>query len=68
MAEESGNSQRQATLLQAAKTVFWGFFGVRRGRDHAAVRLTPIQIIVAAVIGAAIFVIAIVTVVQLVTR
>ena len=64
----SGNSPRRATPLAAAKAVFWAFFGVRRGKDHASVRFTPLQIIVAGVIGAALFVLAIVTVVQLVTR
>ena len=68
MTAHSANSQRRATPLQAAKTVFWAFFGVRRGKDHAAVRVTPLQIIVAAVIGAALFVLTIVSVVHLVTR
>jgi len=51
--DNSGNSRRRATPLQAAKTVFWAFFGVRRGKDHASVTLTPLQIIAAALIGAA---------------
>jgi len=68
VATNSGNSPRRATPLEAAKTVLWAFFGVRRGKDHAAVRLTPLQIIVAAVVGAALFVLTIVSVVHLVTR
>jgi Protein of unknown function (DUF2970) len=64
----SGNSPRRATPLQAAKTVFWAFFGVRRGKDHESVTLTPLQIIVAAVIGATLFVLTIVSVVHIVTR
>jgi len=64
----SGGSPRRATPLQAAKTVFWAFFGVRRGKDHASIKLTPLQIIAAAVIGAALFVLTIVSVVHLVTR
>ena len=68
MTANTGNSPRRATPLEAAKTVFWAFFGVRRGTDHASVRLTPLQIIAAAVIGAALFVLTIVSVVQLVTR
>jgi len=59
---------RSATPLEAAKTVFWAFLGVRRRTDHAAVRLTPAQIVVAGIIGAALFVFTIVTVVRLVTR
>lgn len=68
MSANSGNSQQRATALQAAKTVFWAFFGVRRGKDHASVTLTPLQIIAAAVIGAVLFVVTIVSVVHLVTR
>jgi len=65
---ENSPEPRQATLLQAAKTVFWGFFGVRRRSDHASVKLSPLQVIVAGVIGAALFVLTIVTVVRIVTR
>ena len=68
VAANPGNAPHRATPLQAAKAVFWAFFGVRRGKDHAAVKLTPLQIIAAGVIGAALFVITIVSVVQLVTR
>jgi len=67
----SGNSadpRQRATPVQAAKAVFWAFFGVRRGRDHASLRLTPLQIIVAGVVGAALFVLTIVAVVRLVTH
>ena len=64
----SGDHRQPATPLQAAKTVFWAFFGVRRGRDHASIKLTPLQIIITAVIGAALFVLTIVTVVRLVTH
>ncbi|MGH8757280.1 MAG: DUF2970 domain-containing protein [Burkholderiales bacterium] len=54
MHEEAGRPRR-ATDLQAAKAVFWAFFGVRRGTDHDAdaVSITPLQAIVAGLIGAA---------------
>lgn len=68
VSENSREPERQATPLQAVKTVFWAFFGVRRGKDHAAVKLSPLQIIVTAVLGAAVFVLTIVTVVRIVTR
>jgi Protein of unknown function (DUF2970) len=68
VATNPGDPQRRATPLEAARTVFWAFFGVRRGKDHASTRLTPLQIVVAGVIGAALFVFTIVTVVKLVTR
>jgi hypothetical protein len=35
MHEEAGKPRR-ATALQAAKAVFWAFFGVRKGKDHDA--------------------------------
>jgi Protein of unknown function (DUF2970) len=68
VATNPGNSPRRASPLEAARTIFWAFLGVRRGKDHASVRLTPVQIIVAGVVGAALFVLTIVTVVHFVTR
>ncbi|MCL4800356.1 MAG: DUF2970 domain-containing protein [Burkholderiales bacterium] len=68
MAGGDDRTPRDATPLEAAKTVFWAFFGVRRGADHASIRLRPWQIVVAGVLGAALFVFVIVTVVRLVTR
>jgi len=40
------------------KAVFWSFFGVRKGRDYAhdAANLNPVHVIIAAVIGVAIFI------------
>jgi hypothetical protein len=44
--------------LKAALAVFWSFFGVRKRRDYDddAQSLTPAQVIVAGLIGGAIFV------------
>lgn len=44
--------------LKAALAVFWSFFGVRRRRDYDAdaQSLTPKQVVVAGLIGAAVFV------------
>jgi hypothetical protein len=44
--------------LKAAMAVFWSFFGVRKRRDYDAdaQSLTPVQIIIAGLIGAAVFV------------
>ena len=44
--------------VKAAMAVFWSFFGVRKRRDYDAdaQSLTPVQIIVAGLIGAGIFV------------
>lgn len=51
MAEGGGN-------LKAALAVFWGFFGVRKRRDYDsdAQSLTPVQIIIAGLIGGVVFV------------
>ena len=68
MYEEAGKP-RKATALQAAKAVFWAFFGVRKGKDHDAdaVSITPLQAIVAGLIGAALFVLCLVLLVHFVT-
>ena len=49
---------RKASMLQAARAVFWSFFGVRRRSDYDrdAVQLTLGQVIAAGVIGAVLFI------------
>ena len=49
---------RKATFLQAARAVFWSFFGVRKRTDYDrdALQLTLGQVIAAGVIGAVLFV------------
>ncbi|TNF55592.1 MAG: DUF2970 domain-containing protein [Burkholderiales bacterium] len=44
--------------LKAALAVFWSFFGVRKRRDYDddAQSLTPAQVIVAGLVGGAVFV------------
>jgi Protein of unknown function (DUF2970) len=56
--------------LKAWRAVFWSFFGVRRDSDLEADadRLTPIQVILAGLLGALLLVLALVGVVYLVTR
>lgn len=50
--------KRKASFGATMKAVFWSFFGVRRGRDYAsdAANLNPVHIIIAALIGVAIFI------------
>ena len=59
-----------ATPLQVAKAVFWSFFGVRRRAEYEkdAVRLTLLQVVVAGIIGAVIFVLSLVMLVRFITR
>lgn len=44
--------------FQAALAVFWSFFGIRKRRDYDAdaASLKPVQVIIAGLIGAAVFV------------
>jgi hypothetical protein len=64
------DARKKASAGQVAKAVFWSFFGVRRSRDHDrdAVSITPLQVVVAGVIGAAVFVVCLIIIVQMVTR
>lgn len=59
----------KATPLQVARAVFWSFFGIRRRADYEkdAVALTPVQVIVAGIIGAIILVLSLVTLVRFIT-
>lgn len=49
---------RSASIGDIAKTVFFAFFGVRKRKQHEmeTVHLTPVQIIVAGLVGAVVFV------------
>jgi hypothetical protein len=46
----------RATPLQVARAVVSAFFGVRKRDDHEAIRLSPMQVLIAGIIGAALFV------------
>jgi hypothetical protein len=50
--------QRRASFLATMKAVFWSFFGVRKRRDYErdAANLNPVHVIIAGLIGAAIFI------------
>jgi len=62
-------SPRKATPLQVAKAVLSAFVGIRRraAHEHDAVTITPLQVIVAGVIGAAIFVLSLIMLVRHIT-
>ncbi len=68
----SENPQRPkpAGMWQLARAVFWSFFGVRKGKhlDQDAASATPGQIIIAGIIGAALFVAALLVLVRLITH
>lgn len=66
----SAGEPRKAGPLEAARAVFWSFFGVRRRSDYDSdsVRLTPGQIVAMGLIGGALFVALLLGLVYLVTH
>lgn len=57
---------RKASLRQTISAVAWSFFGVRRGRDHEndMAKLNPVHVLIAGVLGAALFVLVLVLLVR----
>ncbi|MFG6465524.1 DUF2970 domain-containing protein [Roseateles sp. BYS87W] len=57
---------RKGSFLQTLSAVAWSFFGVRRGRDHEndMARLNPVHVLIAGVLGAALFVLMLVLVIR----
>ncbi len=64
------DKRRQASLFAVAKAVFWSFLGIRRksALESDVVNLKPVQVIVAGIIGAALFVTTILLVVRYVIK
>jgi DUF2970 family protein len=52
------NEQRKASPLEVAKAVLWSFLGIRKRAAHESdiARLKPVQVIVAGIVGAIVFV------------
>ena len=50
--------QRKATFGATMKAVFWSFFGIRKRSDYEkdSASLNPIHVIIAGLIGAALFI------------
>ncbi len=57
---------RRGSFLQTMRAVAWSFFGVRRSADYAqdVQKLNPVHVVVAGVIGAALFIAALVLLVR----
>ncbi len=51
-------ARRKGSFLQTMRAVAWSFFGVRHSRDHAkdVTQLNPVHVVIAGVIGAALFI------------
>lgn len=68
-AESEPEGAGKVSPLRAMKTVFWSFFGVRKGSDQKNdfAGITPLQVLVAGLIGAVIFVATLITLVKFIT-
>lgn len=60
---------RRAGPIQVAKAVFWSFLGIRKraALDEDAVMITPLQAIIAGIIGAVLLVLSLVFLVSRIT-
>ena len=58
--------KRRGSFLMTMKVVAWSFFGVRKSGDYEkdVEQLNPVHLVIAGVLGAALFVIVLVLVVQ----
>ena len=58
--------QRKATFWATMKAVFWSFFGIRKRADYEkdSASLNPVHVIIAALIGVALFIGLLVTLVR----
>ncbi len=63
-------AERRFGFFQAAKAVAWSFLGIRRGSEHERdiSRLKPVQVILAGLGGAAIFVLALIALVEFIVH
>ena len=57
---------RPASPLQTFRAVAWSFFGIRRSSGHAedVQKLNPVHLVIAAIVSAALFVLALVLLVR----
>jgi hypothetical protein len=58
--------QRKASFAATMRAVFWSFFGVRKRKDYEsdAANLNPLHVIIAALIGVAVFIGLLITIVR----
>lgn len=62
------NAPQKATLLQVVRMVLSAFLGIRKRTEHEKIEVTPLQVIIVAIMAAAMFVGTLVSVVRLVVR
>jgi len=60
--------QRKLSFWQTMQAVAWSFFGVRKSSDYAkdVSQLNPVHLVIAAVLGALLFIAALLTLVNLI--
>lgn len=58
--------ERKGTFWQTVRAVAWSFFGVRRSADFGqdVAKLNPVHVIIAGIVGAALFVLVLVLLVS----
>jgi hypothetical protein len=66
MSELKQATQRPASPLQTMRAVAWSFLGIRRskGYEEDVSKLNPVHVVIGGLVGAAIFVLAIVMLVR----
>lgn len=66
MGELKQATKRKASFLSTMKAVLWSFLGIRKGRDYEkdAAQLNPVHVIIAGIIGAAIFITTLIIIVK----
>ncbi|MFS2006669.1 DUF2970 domain-containing protein [Duganella sp. CT11-25] len=68
MEQDKKKPQQQAFFMYSMKAVIWSFFGLRRKSDFDtdSVKLNPLHIVIAALLGVAVFIGLLITIVKLV--
>ncbi len=58
--------QRKASFLQTMRAVGWSFFGIRKGSEYEkdVSQLNPVHVVIAGIIGAVMFVTALILLVN----
>jgi hypothetical protein len=66
MSEQKEAGRRKASFGATMKAVFWSFFGIRKRSDYErdSANLNPLHVVVAGVLGAALFILLLVMVVK----
>ena len=64
--ERNTEGKRKASPIEVAQAVFWSFLGIRKRRDYDrdAVSISPVQVVIAGIIGGIFFVLTLLVVVR----